>query len=70
MEKNCYGRKEASERIGISLPTLDAFLNRSDNPLPHIRAGRKVIIPVSSLEAWLTAEAARTIGGSNDGPSL
>ena len=43
----------------LSRPTIMAFIHRAENPLPHIRVGRKYIIPRAALEAWLMEEAAR-----------
>ena len=58
-----YTRREAAMALGVSLPTLDAFMNRRDNPLPSIRTGKKLIlIPVAALEQWNLEEAARSIG--------
>lgn len=45
--------------MGVSLTTLDALMNRANHPIPHIRLGRKVIIPVKGLETWLAEEAER-----------
>lgn len=63
MEKLNYTRKEAAEVGCISLPTLDAFLNRENNPIPHLRIGRKVLIPVEGFRGWLMAESERQMNG-------
>ena len=65
MELNRYtaSRKEIAKRFGVSLNTLDAWLHRSDYPLPCVRAGRKVLISISAADAWFEAEAARTVEG-------
>ena len=57
-----YTRREAAMALGISLPTLDAFMNRRDNPLPSIRGKKPILIPVAALEQWNMEEAARSIG--------
>lgn len=44
---------------GYSRPTIMAFIRRSENPLPHIKTGRKYMIPRAALETWLIEEAAR-----------
>ncbi len=62
MSKFTLTRKEAAEFCSVSLPTLDSYLRRRDNPLPSIRAGRKWIIPVEGLRQWLLDEAARQAG--------
>jgi len=55
-------RKEAAEVCSVSMPTLDAYLRRKENPLPSFRVGRKWIIPADSLRQWLLEEAARQTG--------
>ena len=67
--KLTYTRAEACKALQVSLPTLDAFLKRSENPLPSIRVSArggdrcgKVLIPVSRLTAWLDEEAIRNSG--------
>ncbi len=59
MDKGAFTRKEAAEFCNISLPTLAAFLARKEDPLPHIRVGRKYIIPADGLREWLAQEAER-----------
>lgn len=58
--KMTYGRKEACEITGMSIPSLDAFMHREENPIPHFRVGRKVLIPRAALEQWVIDEAKRT----------
>jgi len=52
-------RDEAAKKLNVSLPTLDALLRRTENPLPSIRVGRKWLIPEAMLEEWLREEAGR-----------
>ena len=56
-------REQAAKYLNVSLPTLDAFLHRYDNPLPCIRAGRKYLVPLASIEAWLISESSRQAEG-------
>lgn len=56
MEKLAYNAKEAAATLGISLPTFYELSNRAD--FPCVRIGRRVIVPVDSLRAWLAKEAA------------
>ena len=63
--KLTYTRREAAAAIGVSLPTLDAFMNRKENPLPRIRQGYKLIlIPRAALEQWVIDEAMRNTTGN------
>lgn len=62
MEKLTYTRTEAAKALQVSLPVLDAYLRRKDNPLPSIRlssAGKrgKVLIPAEGLSRWIMEEA-------------
>lgn len=56
MEKLVYDRKEAAEAIGISLPTLDGYINRGYKPIPTFRVGRHIKIPIDTLREWLRNE--------------
>ena len=51
--KMAYARKQACEITGMSFPSLDAFMHREQNPIPHFRVGRKVLIPRAALEQWV-----------------
>ena len=60
---NIYGtmpREMTAKYMTVSLPTLDALLQREENPLPCIKVGRKYLIPTALLDEWLKAEAERT----------
>ncbi len=48
---------EAAEAIDVSLPTLYQLTKREHDPLPSFRIGRKILIPVLSLQRWLEAQA-------------
>lgn len=63
-EKLTYTRREAAAALGVSLPTIDSFMHRRDNPLPCIRngGGKLYLIPKAALEAWALEEAARNAG--------
>lgn len=62
MEKLALTREEAAEQCSVSLPVLDAYLKRSNNPMPCFRAGRRVLIPREALKKWLEEETARQAG--------
>lgn len=54
--------REAADRIGVSVATVKAWINRADHPLPSVQVGnsgshKRVI--VSKIDEWLQAEAAR-----------
>jgi excisionase family DNA binding protein len=48
-------REEASEQLGVSLDTFERHVQ------PHlrtVRVGRRILVPVASLEAFLSVEIA------------
>ena len=49
--------QEAANALGISLPTFYELSNRAD--FPRIKVGRRVLVPVEALRAWLAREAER-----------
>lgn len=55
MEKLTLNSKETAAALGISLPTFYELSNRAD--FPCIRVGRRVLVPVDGLRAWLMKEA-------------
>lgn len=59
MEKLVLDRKTAAEALDISLPTLDSYISRKYNPIPVIRVGRHIKIPVDTLREWLRKETMR-----------
>jgi excisionase family DNA binding protein len=54
-EKLAYNSKEAAAALGVSLPTFYELSNRDDFPV--VRVGRRVLVPVEGLRAWLEKEA-------------
>ena len=57
----CYNAKEAARVLGVSVPKFQTWLRRRDSPIPHVRDGRKIVIPAFLLQEWLREEAKRTI---------
>lgn len=55
---------EVAEVAHISRPTVYELIKRQNNPLPSFKIGRKILIPVSSLTAWLEQQ---TESGSGEG---
>lgn len=53
-ERLVYTRKEASNVLGVGLVTLDALLRREKDPLPHVKVGSRILIPINALETWIT----------------
>ena len=59
MTKVTITRKEGAESMGIGVIAFDSLLRRQDDPLPSIRVGRRVLIPVKEFEEWLSRQTAR-----------
>ncbi len=50
-EKITFDRKEAAQKLGISVVTLDRELAR--NNMPHFRIGRRVLFTRELLEKYI-----------------
>lgn len=53
----CHNLQEAARMAGVSTQTVQGWMRRRENPLPHMRDGRRIIIPHSLLVRWIEAEA-------------
>ena len=56
----CYNQTEAADRVGVSVPKFQEWIRRRDNPIPHVRDGRMILIPEFLLMEWLREEAGRS----------
>ena len=59
MAEKIHTRQQAADALAIGLSTLDKLMARKDNPLPHIRVGRRVLIPADKLDEWISEEQER-----------
>lgn len=50
-EKMTFDRKEAAQRLGVSVVTLDRELAK--NKMPHFRVGRRVLFTQELLERYI-----------------
>lgn len=63
--------KEAAQAVGLGERTLWSLL-APRGPIPTIKVGAAVLVPVEGLRAWLAAEAAKSgataqrEGGANE----
>lgn len=46
---------QACDLLGIGRTLCWELLYRPSNPIPHIRLGSRVLIPLAALEAWVVA---------------
>ena len=56
-EKLAYSSREAAAALGVSLPTFYELASRDD--FPSVRVGRRILVPVDELRAWLRKEAGK-----------
>ncbi len=54
-------RQEAADYLGIGLSLLDQQIRRRAYPIPHIRVGRRVLIPSDELDRWIAEETERNV---------
>ena len=60
----CYNVEEAARLVGVSAHKFNAWLKRSNHPVPHFKDGRRIFIPVDMLAQWLREEVIRNIAES------
>lgn len=63
MEKVFYDRKEIMALTGLCMTTIDKCIKREHNPLPSVKLGRRVMIPVKEFNEWISKEAAGNKAG-------
>lgn len=56
-ERLAYSLQEAAQAMGVSVPTMREWVELTG--FPAFRAGRRYVIPVAALEAWLVDQAAK-----------
>lgn len=54
-------QKEAALRLGVSRPTLAAWIHRADDPLPAVAIGSGRVLRVieSEIDPWIARESQR-----------
>lgn len=50
--------KEAAHRVGISDKMIQQMLYRHDDPLPSVKLGRRRLIDIETLDAFVLRHAA------------
>lgn len=61
-DKKLLNRREAAERIGVSVTTVETWMRRADNPIPTMQvgaSGRHLRVVADQIDPWLAAEAER-----------
>jgi len=55
IEKGVYNRKETAVYLGMAENTLLKLLK--NGTIPHIRTGRRILVPIKALDEWLIKTA-------------
>ena len=48
-----YSPKDIKEILHAGNSTLHELLNREENPIPHFRIGRRIVVPCDLFQQWL-----------------
>ena len=51
-----YGIETAAAAFGVSAPVVSAWLARNNDPLPCLREGRRILIPVKEAQEWVSRQ--------------
>jgi len=54
-ERLAYSVPEAAELLGVGTATLYAYVRAG--LIPHVRIGRRIVIPAKALEEWMNQKA-------------
>lgn len=68
-----YGKDAASAAFGVSVPVIDSWIKRQDDPLPSFREGTRILIPVKEAQEWVSRQAKKAmeeINGTDTGRAL
>ena len=58
-ETTCLNLAQTAGRLGVSIHTAKGFMRRNCNPLPTIRNGRRILVPLFLLVRWMEEEVQR-----------
>lgn len=58
-------RRAAAKLLGVTDRHVDRLIRCEG--LPHVRLGRRVLIPRDELERWVESRTTRQRGGQDDG---
>lgn len=55
-QESIYRIADLTKRLGVSRRTIQNYLKKAVNPLPHSKAGGRPRVTESDLSAWLSRE--------------
>ena len=57
----CHNVEQTAKAMGVGVHTIQGWLRRKRDPLPHLRDGRRILIPRFLLIRWVREEAERNL---------
>ena len=63
-ERLAVGIDEAAEMLGVGRSTLHRYVRAG--LIPHVRIGRRIVIPLAALERWLNEQATHSWRSHDD----
>ena len=61
MNSLVISREEGRKALNVGMNSFDALLRRKDDPIPSIRVGRRVLIPLEEFREWMNRQAKKGI---------
>ena len=57
----CQNLRETADSLGVAAQTVQRWMRRREHPLPHMREGRRIMVPRDMLLAWVEEEVRRNL---------
>ena len=61
----CHNLEQTAAVMGVGTHTVQGWLRRKHDPLPHMRDGRRILVPHFMLIRWVKEEVERNLRGTN-----
>ena len=58
-QTTCLNLVRTAETLGLSIHSTQRLMRRERDPLPHMRDGRRIIVPTFLLTQWIADEVQR-----------
>lgn len=52
-----YTKKEVQTILKAGNSTIQEYFNRDEDPIPHFRIGRRIVVPCDRFHQWLDRQA-------------
>ena len=59
-ELHCLNQNEVAALLNVSVQTAMQWIRRGCDPIPHVKHGRTIRVPLFMLREWLRDESARS----------